>query len=135
MSQQTSLPVIAGTDAKASDHNAVVNDLGRLYNGEMPMFDHGAAIVIASAVPPTPGLFKFQAGTSVQFTNSAGGGGLTFPTPFPGGVLSVLATEGDNTAPGVLAILNAQVSQSGFGFQYQQTGVNIVRTNWLAIGW
>lgn len=135
MSQQTSLPVIAGTDAKASDHNAVVNDLGRLYNGEIPMFDHGSAIVIASAVPPTPGLFKFQAGTNVQITNGAGGGGIGFGTPFPGGVLSIIATEGDNTDLGILAILNSQVSQSGFGFQYQQSGAGIVRTNWLAIGW
>lgn len=72
-----------------------------------------------------------QAGTSVTMTNASGLYTVTFPSAFPNGVVSVVATNGDDTGSAV--VLNSP-TLSGFTASFG-VGSVLKRCNWIAIGW
>lgn len=103
-----------------------------------------------------PGDFLIQAGTFVGTTDGAGYTRLTFPKPFPNGLLHVSLTNGDGWAsgPGVTFAAAGNVpsqggsafGQAGYGSKtevvYEMCAANGTkavnkphRINWLAIGW
>lgn len=106
----------------------------------------GAANVGSSAPPGVP--VYMQAGTHVQVTNGGGHGIVTFPVPFPNGVLSVTCSPGDDMSnPGIIANPFAY-AKTGFTYRvwgdYGATASNINhgvlhgyqhRLNWIALGW
>lgn len=94
--------------------------------------------VDADASPP----YLIQAGTFVNVTNGSGGTGpINFPTPFPNGLLCVMAMNGDAGASDQLicGMYNANVSN------FEVIAMNLsshtryanatLRFNWIAIGW
>jgi hypothetical protein len=95
------------------------------------------------------GQYKVQMGSSVITSDGNGDGVLTFPTPFPTGVIGVIANNGDNQAipdmvvsTKLLTNSNATLSfiragaAAGYGQVYMEAVVNSnLRITWVAIGW
>jgi hypothetical protein len=123
----------AGDIPTANDFNNCVRDSS--------VYGVGASIV---NVPPfgNGGGFLWQAGQIITTTNSAGGFGFNFPTPFPNGVLSVMVMMGDATSTqiGVVAALWGGTTLSGFAgiaadIATGPINIGTVRLNYLAVGW
>lgn len=84
-----------------------------------------------SGNPPlaSVGGFLLQAGTSVS--GGASPFSITFPTPFPNGLVTVWACFGDS--PGASAYYTKNSGVNGFDFF---SGAAIPhRVNWVALGW
>ena len=94
--------------------------------------------------------FLVQGGTEARAADASGYARITFPTPFPNGLLTVMGFNGDGwAAPGVQfpsAGRQDVWGQSGFGSKadwvYAVTDANgnrlggkQHRINWIAIGW
>lgn len=115
--------------------------------GRVPLFGVGSVLVGGSGSGVSQ--FLMQAGTTVGKTDGAGYARLTFPTPFPGGLVTVITTNGD-------ASIDRSRGQSytfpvagapwdngrlqDFVYNMQHTdGRNAAnathRVNWIAIGW
>jgi hypothetical protein len=84
----------------------------------------------------------FQGGTSVQSTDVNGAVGITFPTPFPNGVVVAVLQMGDGAAAANQTFAMYSTSASLFAFYVTEasTGALITsagpfRFNWIAIGW
>ncbi len=87
--------------------------------------------ITGSAPTAGTGQFYIQAGSSVGvFSSNALD--ISFPTPFPNGVLSVVVTDGDNSAGGGLSVTQANINASSFRAQSPSDGTK--RVNWIAIG-
>lgn len=84
-----------------------------------------------SAPSAGTGQFYIQTGSTVS-TGGAQEHAIVFPTPFPNGVISVVASQGDFTITGGGPIAVRSVSASQFSVIYPSGGT--VRTNWIAIG-
>lgn len=117
------------------------------------LFDAGSGLSGGSPSSTTSCLI--QAGTVVQSTDAAGLARITFPTPFPNGLLSITATNGDDYAvPNALFFAgsgNPAHGSSGTGDRTSWVYAVIMqdpstktfknwayrqhRINWIAIGW
>lgn len=112
----------------------------------LPVFARGPAIV---GTPPPDADFKFQAGTLVQATNSAGWARVTFPNPFPNGLQSVTLLNGDgNAVPG--GFLERYTPDGSQGATLNSVAYRLLglssgqittlrnrthRVDWTAVGW
>lgn len=98
--------------------------------------------------------FLIQGGTKAQSTDASGYARITFPKPFPNGLLTVVVTNGDaaiDRAIGktlVMSVAGSPPFDTGrkqdfvYGVQFGQWSGNINqaanqlhRVNWIAIGW
>lgn len=118
-----------------------------------PLALFGAGLGLAGGAAPSSGGFKIQAGTQVAVTDPAGYARITFPTPFPGGLLTIVLTDGDtsvdraageilhfgvagtpwntgNRTDVVYAVMRPRASWTNLN-----TGSITHRVNWIAIGW
>lgn len=80
-----------------------------------------------------------QAGTRATTLNGSSVLSVTFPTPFPNGLLAVVATPSDAGTLAKQVVISAE-SLSGFSAQcLSGTGTSLANTaariNWIAIGW
>lgn len=105
---------------------------------------------LAGGSPPMTGLVM-QAGTTTGKTDSSGYRRITFPTPFPGGLLTVVITNGDDAAANdtLISVAGApwgtgskesvvyRVWGPPGGVPYSRTILQNFqhRANWIAIGW
>lgn len=98
----------------------------------------GAAPSVAQKREAEPWL---QGGTLVATTSAGGDVALTFPTPFPNGVFSVMVCAGDAVSGFYEPqVIQSTVSLTGAQFRARNdAGVAIAATslrfNWLAFGW
>lgn len=90
--------------------------------------------------PGTPGRWKKQLGNSVFTSDASGVVTITFPTPFTGGVATIIVTNGDTTVLAIPSVLQNTVSLSGFQVRWIDYAGSVwaaqaTRTNWEATGW
>jgi hypothetical protein len=126
------------------------SDLLRSWDGtNWKVTDHfrltGVNAAINGSIPSTANLpytgFKIQSGTFVASTDGSGDVTLTFPVPFPNGVITAMCCMGDVTVvqanPQVhvysLTSFGTRVYNSTTGAAMLSTGP--MRFNWIAIGW
>jgi hypothetical protein len=89
---------------------------------------------LTAGVPAaSTGQFYMQTGSNTITTNSSMLGTVTFPTPFPNGLVTAVIVQGDTTASGPFEVLSSSVA-SGINFQ-TNVASTLVRVNWIAIGW
>jgi hypothetical protein len=117
--------------------------------GYAPLFGVGPGI---NGDPTGNTQFLIQAGSTVQRTDGAGYGRITFPKQFPNGLLTVIITNGDSWASEGAHVMvegnNGFWGVSGNGSRWDVVymvrrwiGVNEMarnlwhRVNWIAIGW
>lgn len=114
--------------------------------GKIPVFGFGSALV-GSATEGTH--FLVQAGTKVGASDNSGYARLTFPKPFPNGLLTVILTNGDQSID--RAVNRGTITMSVSGLPWNNgTKDDVVytvavptgqlpsqthRINWIAIGW
>lgn len=92
--------------------------------------------------------FKIQAGSIINVSDTAGWSRVTFPTPFPNGLLAFLVTNGDDVAANDVTMAPGSVpwgvgSKTDVVYRiWGPTGAGRAvlagfrhRANWLAIGW
>jgi hypothetical protein len=95
------------------------------------IFDRTASGVAGTPPAGGTGQFYIQCGvTTGTFTSNALD--ITFPTPFPNGLLCVIPINGNNTTGGGFSVTNANSSKTGFRAQSPSNGAGTV--NWIAIG-
>jgi hypothetical protein len=92
-------------------------------SGYIPLF--GVGPTLAGGVPPNGTLFLIQAGTTVQYTDNSSYARITWPKPFPNGLLMVMGVGGDDWAHGGSAQFE---SAGGAGFGPSGGGT---RTDWV----
>lgn len=128
-------------------------------DGYVPIY--GVGSTLAGGIPAPGANFLVQAGTQVSNFDAAGYSRVTFPKPFPNGLLYVTGYNGDDyTQSGALFYSSAGSARGaeGYGtrFSWVYTGLaqpasgaggpsetfsrltmagRIHRINWLAIGW
>ena len=107
--------------------------------GAIGLFGRSGSLVGGT---PAGNTFLIQAGATVVTTNSSGIGTVTFPTPFPTGLVTVLLTDGDDSATGSDAIVSLRTAPTITSFKFQaiygpvgEPHVGSMRINWIAIGW
>jgi hypothetical protein len=105
----------------------------------------------------TPGAgqagFLVQAGTTAHWTDDAGFAGITFPRPFPNGLLTISLTNGDTSIdraigrPLTFGVAGTpwntgrkdrvvySVSYPNADGNYQSALSQLHRVNWIALGW
>lgn len=113
-----------------------------------------AGTSISGGVMPVSARPLIQGGTLVQSTDAAGYARVTFPAPFPNGLLSVVLTSGDSSVDratagdpvtyGVAGLPWDTGNRTGIVYAAMRsrswgTGLNIGnfhhRINWIAVGW
>ncbi|HEY5024710.1 MAG TPA: hypothetical protein VII76_07020 [Acidimicrobiales bacterium] len=118
---------------------AQMNELGTDIRAQLTVVGISSA---ALGTPPlvTVGGFLLQAGSTVALTDSGGLVTLTFPSPFPNGVVCVLATPGDDAANFTACVhLEASLTTSVAVVEcLNNSGAAIVtsavRIHWIALG-
>lgn len=114
-----------------------------VWDGDHWIFDCNSTIIGVvgrSGTPPNinTGLFAVQAGSSNVTTTSAGIATITFPQPFPGGIITVVASIGADTG-GLSAVVGGSINTTNFPVVvFNASGVmNNFATvvNWIAYGW
>lgn len=116
--------------------------------GKTSLYGTGPALLGAA---PASGEFLVQAGTQVSITDPSGFDRLTFPKPFPGGLLYVGLTNGDGFAGGAGSTFSAAGNANHWGQSGGGSKTDLVyemclangsralnrqhRVNWIAIGW
>lgn len=115
-------------------------------DGYIPLLGMGPAL---AATSPDAGNYYVQAGTYAGLTDGAGYGRITFPKPFPNGLLTVVLTNGDSAidrARGVTLTVavagapwntgtKADVVYTLMDSNGKMTANALARLNWIAIGW
>lgn len=119
--------------------------IGGSINGGIPQAGTEAGIAKAPN-------FLIQAGSTVHMTDNSGYARITWPKPFPNGVLTVQLTNGDSFASGG-AIMAIEGNTNGWGASGLGSRHDVVymvrdlmgdrnmkrnawvRVNWIAIGW
>lgn len=100
------------------------------------LFGVGTSLLGGTPPPRLTGVFYKQAG--IQQIAFAGGGFLTFPVPFPNGVLSVVANVLDNATNTNSLCVTTSGTLSIWDLQFTQNGANYVGNayvNYEATGW
>lgn len=133
--------------AGVEDGYIPLHGVGSTINGGIPRT--GANLTEAGFAAPN---FLIQAGSLVQPTDGAGYGRITWPKPFPNGLVTVILTNGDSSATSGAIIEvegnNAFWGPSGNGGRHDVVymmrdflGDRLMRpntwhrVNWIAIGW
>lgn len=128
------------TALQQQDAALETEDAMRLQAGTVGNIESGANhTLVGGAVNPTTTQMSWQTASSVQNTDANGLTTITFTTPFPNGVVNVVATHGDATfAPVFIGLLGTTTSS----FQLKVNQANgaplanaQLRFNWIAIGW
>jgi hypothetical protein len=115
-------------------------------DGYIPLLGTSGSLVNTG---PNTGSFYVQAGSHVGKTDGAGYGRITFPKPFPTGLVTVILTNGDSSIDRARSMtLSPAVSGSpwnnGTKVDVVYTLMNsaggmtpnqLARINWIAIGW
>lgn len=124
--------------------------------GRIPLL--GAGGTLAGGASPAGAQFQVQAGSLAGYTDGAGYGRVTFPNPFTGGLLSIVATSGDDWAIGSGGVTFAGSGNPAHGssatgsvndwvyVMHGYAGGNndgpvirktnqLHRLNWIAVGW
>jgi hypothetical protein len=116
-----------------------VTDL-RVQPSKMPVLS-GIDATIAGVAPALGvGPFFIQGGAHAGVTNGTGLMTLVFPTPFPNGLLAIVAVSGINAGNETCEVINASSSKTQAVIQFYNANSNTVvntqaRTfNWIAIG-
>jgi hypothetical protein len=128
-------------------------------DGYIPLF--GAATALDGGIPAVGSSFLVQTGTTVQYFDLAGYSRITFPKPFPNGLMFVAGFNGDDySTGGSMTFASAghiwgsegygnktswvycgraqDASDDGAGslvYSRNWCANRIHRINWLAIGW
>ncbi|MGY4543252.1 hypothetical protein ACVWY0_003185 [Arthrobacter sp. UYNi723] len=114
--------------------------------GKIPLFGYGGAL---ASTPDAGTQFLVQAGSQVNDSDGSGYARLTFPKPFPNGLLSVVLTNGDQSVD--RAVNRGTITLSVTGLPWNTgTKDDVVytvavptgqlasqrhRVDWIAIGW
>jgi hypothetical protein len=120
--------------------------------GAVALFATGNSIIGGSAAPDAS--FLMQAGTLLVVTDAQGYSRITFPKPFPNGLLSVVLTNGDSSVDRLAGKKTLVFSVAGSPWPIgekddvvfavlraawdgstNQAANTSVRVNWIAIGW
>lgn len=115
-------------------------------DGAISLF--GTGNMLFGGVNPTTN-FLVQAGTQANITDVSGYGRITFPKPFPNGVVTVMLTNGDSSVdrsrgltltPSVAGIPWNTGTNVDFVYALMASNNTVVgsalhRVNWIAIGW
>ncbi len=124
---------------QASNMDTYIKDNLRALTSSAQVLDTGAAIVgTIGAVTTTP-LLKLQPVSNV-YAYATGGVAITFPTPFPNSLLTILVNGGDDDGSLVQTQMIGVGTLSGFIVAaFTNLGVEVtngvnVRINYLAIG-
>lgn len=123
---------------------------------------HGFSNTLAGGIPPAGAGFLIQAGTQVNIFDNHGYSRVTFPKPFPNGLLTVMGFNGDDWSTGgsmTFASAGQPFGAEGYGNKNSWVycgraqeasstggagslvvnrvwpGNRIHRINWIAIGW
>lgn len=88
----------------------------------------------------TTDVWKMQSGQNTFTTDASGFITITFPTPFTGGLLTILVSNGDGTVHAVPLVWQSTVTLATFQVLWVDFAGNAhanqaTRTCWLAIGW
>lgn len=136
---QTTANNAAGAAAAAqTTANAAQTTANQANGSRVELYAVGGGIGVGGAPPPpTSVLYLMQAGS---FTVTLGGGGgstANFPASFPSGVLTIMATLGESAsgANGSVYVSAAGSSKNGFSFVVPGAAGDLVRINYIAIGW
>ncbi len=111
------------------------------------LFGYGPAL--SGGTPALTAAFKIQAGTQVADSDGGGFARVTFPTPFPNGLLTVVVTNGDSSidrATGSMLTMSVagQPWDTGQKTDFEYAVLRAAsghypnchhRINWIAIGW
>lgn len=89
--------------------------------------------VLVGSLPERLDKSIVQAATSVVLTNVGGSAGITFPSPFPNGLITIIVANGDGNVGSFRPSLVAW-SLSAFTVYAEQVN-STVRLNWVALGW
>jgi hypothetical protein len=92
--------------------------------GKIPLFGQGNPL---SGTIGAGQEFLLQAGTTVNYYDNSGYARVTFPSPFPNGLLSILAMDGDDWAT------NSSHTVAGAGQAWGAEGFGI-RQSWVYAG-
>jgi hypothetical protein len=122
-----------------------------LVYGKIPLFDTGGAPAGMPAVPSGTTQFLMQAGSTVLKTDANGFGVISYPTPFPNGLVTITLANGDDTIFGDMSCGVAGANWGTSPANKAYTAFNLrgnlnggrsdnfpnktVRINWIAIGW
>jgi hypothetical protein len=120
--------------------------LGRTKLGVVPYAleaDHAATAAVTQTVnatvggslvgsPPAGTKFTWQAGTAVGTADASGRLNIAYPAAFPNGVVSVVVTNSYAQAASVTGILDHETAA---GFTVVLGANQLVRINWMALGW
>lgn len=90
--------------------------------------------LVGTAPAAGTGPWLTQVGTSTPTLNGSGNATISFPTAFPGGVVTVVGNSGDASASDA-AVSMATFTTSGFDVHFEGHGAGPVRLNWIAVGW
>jgi hypothetical protein len=119
--------------------------------GSVELYGFGGALEYTPAAGQTA--FKIQAGTAVNQTDGSGFARITFPRPFPNGLLTCVLTNGDSSIdrsisrvmsfapaglphhPGRKAEVVYSVAYPDANGIYQRITNQLHRVDWVAIGW
>jgi hypothetical protein len=142
---------VIGTDGNAAWTAGVEDGMIPLY-GIGPTVLSGTPTTYTEAGIAKQPNFLIQAGSTVQMTDQSGYGRVTWPNPFPNGLLTVILTNGDSSATGG-AILEVEGNNAFWGSSGNGGRNDVVymlrdflgdrlmapnrwhRVNWIAIGW
>lgn len=115
-------------------------------SGYVPVF--GVGYTLAGGIPPVGASFLMQAGTNVTDFDNSGYARVTFPRPFPNGLLYITGSLGDDHATdGEVFGINSAGSiwgPEGYGTRHSwvyagrpmaAAANRIHRINWFALGW
>jgi hypothetical protein len=119
--------------------------------GSVELYGFGGALDFTPAAGQTA--FKIQGGTAVNTTDNSGYARITFPRPFPNGLLTCLLMDGDSSVDRAISramifsaagspwntgrkadIVYAVAYSNGNG-NYQAVQNQVHRVDWVAIGW
>jgi hypothetical protein len=115
---------------------------------KVSLFGTSGAVLQGSITAGQTG-FYMQAGTYVGHTDSAGYGRVTFPRPFPNGLLTVVLVNGDSSidrargttlTPAIAGAPWNNGTKVDFIYTLMNSeasmmGNTLARINWIAIGW
>jgi hypothetical protein len=119
-----------GDTLNASDLNG---NFSYLESQILAPVDTNLSSVGGATVNPSTTPMIWQAGSTIV-TTAAGVATVTFPKPFPNGLLTVQVTNGDSSSCGGQAIWEGS-GASVTGFPIYNGGNGTCRVNWVAIGW
>lgn len=91
------------------------------------------AALVGSAPAAGSGQFYIQTGSTVGFFAS-NALDISFPTPFPNGLLNIIICDGDSSTGVSMSVQNQSPAPTRSGFRAQSQVNGTQRVNWIALG-